>query len=438
MTKQNHPTIKVGAITAYYKRLWEIKMDVKRIFEITKEIAESVFIKEQSRISPKYFTRNRNMTFTEAVYYILAPGKESLQLGLNRFFKRIGKEAKTISEQAFSKARSHFDHLPFLEMVRKSTSEQYSTQNGRQFLGKFLFAIDGTTLALPDKASLCRAFGASGRKKDSATAKVSLLYDIENDWIADAGIDTYKTTEHTLALKHIDRICALGIAEKSLIIFDRGYPQRALIQKLIACNISFLMRHRKSFNYTINECTQPDFVFNYDKNISLRVIKLTLATGETETLITNCFDLLYEDFQALYFKRWGVETKYDIIKNKFELGNFTGYTPNAILQDFWACIHLANIVATMKCAADISVQKSRKNTNNKYFYQVNTAQLVGSLKDYFIEIVFLNARKKRNAALKKLMLEITRALSPIRNERSFWRNPWPRKTKFHANSKSNI
>ncbi len=231
-------------------------MDVKRMFEITKAIAESLLIKEKSRINPKYFTRNRNMTFSEVVYYILSPGKESLQLGLNRFFKKIGKEDKTISEQAFSKARGHFDHLPFLEMIRESTKEQYSTEKTKQFLGKFLFAIDGTTLALPDKPSLCKEFGASGCKKDSATAKVSLLYDIENDWIADAEIDTYKTTEHTIALRHIDRLCELGIAEKSVIIFDRGYPQKALIERLIANKITFLMRVRAKFNTKLDSYIQ--------------------------------------------------------------------------------------------------------------------------------------------------------------------------------------
>ncbi len=41
-----------------------------------------------------------------------------------------------------------------------------------------------------------------------------------------------------------------------------------------------------------------------------------LPSGEIETLITNFFDLNESDFKALYFKRWSVEVKYDIVKNK--------------------------------------------------------------------------------------------------------------------------
>lgn len=408
------------------------------MFEATKRIAESEDIKEKSRTNPKYFTRNRNMTFSEAVYYILSPGKESSQLGLNRFFKQINKKNKTISQQAFSKARGHFDHTPFLEMVEKTTEMEYSGSNPKQFLGKYLFAIDGTKLALPDKPSLCKEFGVSGRKKDSATAKVSMLYDLDNDWIADATIETYKTTENKLAIGHINRLIELGINNKSLIIFDRGYPQKELIRKLHDEKVEFLMRCRTKFNSEIDNTDKPDFIMPYDKDILLRVVKLVLPTGEIETLITNCLDLLYTDFQKLYFKRWGIETKYDIIKNKLQLGNFTGYTPNAIVQDFWACIHLANIVATAKFEAEEIVQKSRKNSINKYIYQVNTAQLVGSIKDYFIETIFISSKQKRNKNLKNLILEISRSISPIRNSRSFWRNPWPRKVSFHFNAKSNI
>ena len=413
-------------------------MDIYNLFDFTKTIAESDETKEKSRTNPKYFTRKRNMVFSELVYYILSPGKESLQLGLNRFFRMTGKEEFTMSEQAFSKARGHFNHLPFETMVRKTSEFQYSEEKISKYEGKLLFAVDGTTLALPDKPNLCKSFGASGRKKDSATAKVSMLYDIENDWIADAAISTYKTTEHKLAMGHIDRICELGIAEESLLLFDRGYPQKELITKMDAKKISFLMRCRRKWNTTIDETDKEDFIIAFANDIKLRVIKLTLSTGEIETLITNCLDLPYNKFLSLYFKRWGVEIKYDVLKNKLELGNFTGYSPNAILQDFWACIHLANIVATIKQDADNTIRKIREDSQNKHSYQVNTAQLVGSLKDYFIIAVFIKSKKKREKAIDRLRLEVSQALSPIRENRSFRRNPWPRKTKYHFNSKSNI
>jgi len=39
-------------------------------------------------------------------------------------------------------------------------------------------------------------------------------------------------------------------------------------------------------------------------------------------------------FKSLYFKRWGIETKYDELKNKFGLQKFTGDTPIRLNKSF--------------------------------------------------------------------------------------------------------
>ena len=126
------------------------------------------------------------------------------------------------------------------------------------------------------------------------------------------------------------------------------------------------------------------------------------------------------------------------LKNKLELCNFTGYSPNAIRQDFWDSIHLANIAAVAKAEADQAIQASRADSDNKYTYQANTARLIGTLKDRFIRACFLQDCRLRDYAIQNIIDEISRAVSPVRPNRSFWRNPWPRKAKFCFNRKSNI
>ena len=413
-------------------------MELEKVCILTKGIAEAEETKREARTKPTYFTRMRKMSFSELVYYILHPGKESARLGLTRFFEMIGKAGVKMSEQAFSKARSHFSHWPFEKMVRETTAEEYRGEDVRTWNGYYLFAIDGTTLALPDKPSLCQAFGGSGRKKDSATASASLLYDIENDWIADAAIDPYPTAERTQAMGHILRLKELGIASQSLVLFDRGYPEAKFLAFLQTNEVHFLMRCRRKWNYVIDETPNNDFTLKLSQDVSLRAIRVFLPSGEAETLITNLFDLPYELFMPLYFRRWPVETKYDILKNKLELCNFTGCSPNAILQDFWASIHLANIAALAKAEADLAIQASRAASDNKYTYQTNTAQLIGTLKDRFICACFLKGDRRRRRAIQNIIDEIASAVSPIRPNRSFRRNPWPRKAKFCFNRRSNI
>ena len=303
-------------------------MKLEKACTLTKRIAEAEDTKQESRTKPSYFTRTRKMSFSELVYYILHPGKESTHLGVKRFFAMIGKEGRGMSEQAFSKARSHFSHWPFEKMVRETTEEEYRSEDVRTWNGYHLFAIDGTTVALPDKPSLCKAFGGSGRKKDSATASASILYDIENDWIADAAIDPYPTVERVQAMRHILRLKELEIASRSLVLFDRGYPEAKFLAFLQANGIRFLMRCKRKWNYVVDETQSNDFTLDLKGDVSLRVIRVLLPSGETETLITNLFDLPYEQFMPLYFRRWPVETKYDILKNKLELCNFTGCSPN--------------------------------------------------------------------------------------------------------------
>ena len=396
-------------------------MKLEKACTLTKRIAEAEDTKQESRTKPSYFTRTRKMSFSELVYYILHPGKESTHLGLKRFFAMIGKEGRGMSEQAFSKARSHFSHWPFEKMVRETTEEEYRSEDVRTWNGYHLFAIDGTTVALPDKPSLCKAFGGSGRKKDSATASASILYDIENDWIADAAIDPYPTAERVQAMRHILRLKELEIASRSLVLFDRGYPETKFLAFLQANGIRFLMRCKRKWNYVVDETQSIDFTLDLKGNVSLRAIRVLLPSGETETLITNLFDLPYEQFMLLYFRRWPVETKYDILKNKLELCNFTGCSPNAILQDFWASIHLANIAAVAKAEADQTIQISRAGSGNKYTYQANTAQLIGTLKDRFIRACLLRDGRCCRRAIQDIIDEIAYSVSPIRPNRSFWR-----------------
>ena len=106
-------------------------MKLEKACTLTKKIAEAEDTKQESRTKPSYFTRTRKMNFSELVYYILHPGKESTHLGLTRFFAMIGKEGCGMSEQAFSKARSHFSHWPFEKMVRETTQEEYRSEDVR-------------------------------------------------------------------------------------------------------------------------------------------------------------------------------------------------------------------------------------------------------------------------------------------------------------------
>jgi hypothetical protein len=78
------------------------------------------------------------------------------------------------------------------------------------------------------------------------------------------------------------------------------------------------VRVRSKFNLAVDNQKEND---GYVKigNHKVRVIKVMLDTGEIEVLLTNLTETF--DFKELYFKRWGVEKEYDVLKNTLEIEN---------------------------------------------------------------------------------------------------------------------
>jgi hypothetical protein len=399
-------------------------------------ILSQPFTLETARFHSSYFTRVRKMTFQDIILFILRGFNTCTRTALNRFFMHRSEQVKTMSQQALSKARSHFDHSPFELIFRDLVQQRYcgeheiSLWHGYQF-----FAIDGSDVALPKMPALLKAFGGTGRNADSPTAKISLLYDVLNDFVVDAVIGRAGASERGFALTHMEKLRDICPDTKKLLIFDRGYPSAALISALKTQGLYFLMRVKSKWNRQIDESTRADSLVKLDETTTIRVIKFQLPSRETETLITNLFEVPVEEFPALYFKRWPIETKYDTVKNKLALENFTGYSKNVILQDFWATMYLTNLATVAKDEANAIAQKERAGKNNKYTYTPNLNQVIASLRDHLVEACFAKSEGERTRCVEIILTEIKKAVVPIRPNRSVRRPSNPRKAKYHHNRK---
>ena len=176
----------------------------------------------------------------------------------------------------------------------------------------------------------------------------------------------------------------------------------------------------------------------YD-NVKVRIVKFVLSSGEVETLMTNLFDLNEAEFKELYFKRWRIEVKYDVVKNKLEMLCFWGFSENVIMQDFWISVYLANMAAIAKNEADEKIKTERIDAENKYKYQANVNTLIGSLRDRLAEAVFSRNPLQRELKLLRIITEIQKSVVPIRpDDGKTPRYENPRKSKFHHNKKSNL
>ena len=411
-----------------------------KIVTLTSALINSTEFKIRSREKVHYFTRKRKMNFEELMLYMLNSYNCSIQCGLRRFFALIHKKLR-MKQQSFSEARKKIKVSAFIEIFNLSV-DVLSKSCKSTWHGFFVFAIDGTKIALSQDKVLLHHYGGTGANASSPTAQGSIMYDILNDIVYDGLIKPVSTDERTLAITHIKTVLDRLSGRKILIIFDRGYPSFELIKTLEDLGIKYLMRVKTKFNTDIDAQKEPDGYVRLAKDnefLDVRVIKFTLDSGELEVLITNIDDgrLGVNAFKKLYFLRWPIETKYDVVKNKLQLENFTSRTVKGVEQDFYAIMYLTNVAASAAHGAQPKVDAARLGKKNKYAYRVNINELIGILKDRFILALLIKQDKERTEVIEDILNEIASNVVPVRPNRSVKRNPNPRKTKFHYNRKYN-
>ena len=172
---------------------------------------------------------------------------------------------------------------------------------------------------------------------------------------------------------------------------------RKLIATLHDKEMKYLMRVQRSFYSLIDESIQEDFYLTIEyqkKSYKVRVVKLELPTGETETLLTNLGRKSFKksEFMALYFKHWPIETKYNTLKNKLEIENFSGRTFISVQQDFYVTMYLSSLIAITKIMSDEEIKKQTKDKELKYEYQTNESRLISQLKDEMILCLLIEDR----------------------------------------------
>jgi hypothetical protein len=380
------------------------------------------------------------MPFKKLIWFMLSMVKESSQNALERFFPKI-QEATHLSQQAFSQARQKVKWEAFQELFQASVQGSYN-ERVQDFRGYLVMAIDSSHIALPRDAALREYYGAVGHELSAATARASLLYDIENDIIVDARIERLTVDERSLAKAHLEALGVMGLnggERKPIVIFDRGYPSKDSIKYLQDKEIKYVMRVQRGFNPRIDAMQAGDRPITLSDGNTLRALVFRLKNGEREALITNLEEAEMEEaaFPELYYKRWPIETKYNQLKQKFELENFSGRLVDAIRQDFYAMMTVSNMLASGLREANEQLPEGNTKKKRKYEYRANVNHAVGVLKDRLIGILITDDRLARKHLYRELVSEIRWRIVPIRPNREVARKAYLKKPHFHHNHKSN-
>jgi len=391
------------------------------LLKLLKEVIHDHKTLEAARLQNNAFTRNRKMPFPSALCFMLDMRKTTLQTRLNMYFEH-NEEVGPMSQQAFSKLRSNYDHSPFVAMHKAIVKKEYSGDDElSQWNGYHVLGIDGSFLQLPRTEELYQEFGRHGHKPQCPAAGASVLFDVMHGWVLDPIITTAGMNERTECEKHIRFLCAElpHIAKNSIILLDRGYPSLDLLGKLQRSNLKFVARCNSVFVSEINNAPMGNSVVTLKSGQSVRVIKFILTSGEIETLATNLFDLPTKCFPELYAMRWGVETAYFRFKRELCVEKFSGKTPNSIRQDFWASMVLLNSVAVFQREADDAVDYRQRHKSLKHINRARTSDLIITLRDKFMFAVLCGQTMFSTLELERIIKTMARTVSPVRPDRSF-------------------
>jgi hypothetical protein len=422
-------------------------------------------IKTIGKLLPKDFTRDRKMPFHDISRYILSQKGKTTTLEINSYFKETNRREKRVSKQAFCKQRLRLNPEVFKVLGSEYVQSIYNDNQYKTYKGYILTAIDGSIMEIPNTKELQNEYECQSTKSNkirmAARARVSGIYDVENNIMIDATINKCGEAERSLAKNNIENMLKLiGDNKKIITIFDRGYISMDMFLFFMNSPIFYLCRVQGScFDDEKNSMKSNDEIVDIritssrlnnviDKDIktkaklmgkiSVRMIKITLTTGEIEYLVTN---LPFEEIDTiemgkLYFKRWGIETAYDIIKNKLCIENISGKKKIIIEQDFHAQMLLFNMVEDLKNEANKELELEKK-IGLKYDYKVNINVLVGTFREYMIQIAMEEDDIERKKLYTYLMEEIMENLIPIRSNRQFPRVFYKGRTKNRTNLRRN-
>lgn len=401
---------------------------------------------EVSKMRKEDFTRQRKVGFGDTILIILNKTGKGLNAAIRAFRETVKKENESYSKQAFSKGRMRIKWEAIREIFRDTVKEFYHEFEWKTYRGYRVCAIDGTKLNLPYNKASKEEFGIQPNTGETIQALASCLYDTLNGIILDACIEPYDASERELAKTHLDCLYKIKTA-KELIILDRGYPSSELIENIEENKINYLMRANDTFmkgikkKVTSDDCIVSHTFVNNKISLKIRVVTIHLKDSKnneiSEILITNIFkkDFTTEDFKQLYHLRWGIETKYDDIKNKLEIESFSGTSPLAIRQDFFATMFLNNLATMMIAENSDEIDKQHNSGENKYQYKANINTTISLLTEKVVQL-FTVSKHERKKILKFIYSEIQRSVVPIRPNRSNARYKKHKSSHFSQNQKS--
>jgi hypothetical protein len=342
----------------------------------------------QQKVSPKHFTRTRKLPVAKVLTCTLSLVANGTHHGVDihagKFFRDARRsglwpDGDAIHRSALTKARQKVPWPVFQDTLRDAVRVAYDLWPDKPqytWHGMSVFATDGSKYTLPATEALRQEFDPNSGletpgKGHYPQCLVSTLYDVFRRLPIARTIVSGNGSEREEAAKLLPTV-----PEKSVWLFDRGYPSYELFRLLTrkfngyfvfrcpaSCTFpaveAFVKSGRKEAIIWITPTNKALAKLSARqrkrlKAIKLRVILLESPDGTVSVLLTNLLNTLdfpREEIILLYFRRWSLEDYYRDEKVTFEIEHFHSRTPNGIRQELFAAMIMTVIARTLMVLA---------------------------------------------------------------------------------------
>jgi hypothetical protein len=316
---------------------------------------------------------------------------------------------------AYCKARRKLKHTAFIELNQVAVVDvMYQDDDYQTFHGFRIIANDGSKIRLPESddkvvatfGTRAYANGQPGVAGEHAMALSSVYYDVLNNIALDARLFPVATHEVAAAISQLEsEPLATQFTANDLIVQDRGYHSYRMLAVLCQTKAHFLVRCKRGSGMRVVDdmlrgngnsdrietvqlpahlAARPEYQ-GLPTSLRLRFVRVVLKDGTIEVLVTNVLKhgtLSRGDLKELYYLRWGIETFYGILKTRLGLENFSGYSVEAIQQDFHAAVLLSGLESILTRDAESTLAKQAGGHPKK----VNKAVSFSAIKERAFEL----------------------------------------------------
>lgn len=268
----------------------------------------------------------------------------------------------SVAKSSIIEARARLGEEP-LKWLFQTSAKEWVARTGadQQWHGLHLFAVDGTTLRVPDSEENRRHFGSSmscrGRSGYPLVRMVTLMA-IRPRLLLGANFGPYSKGEKTLAADLWSQV-----PERSLLCVDRDYLSADLLLTAQGHGNEWLTRGRSGLKWSVVERFDRDDAIvemavsrsARRRNPSLpatwrmRLIRYHRKGFRSQYLLTSLMDRTKypkDEVIALYHERWEIELGYDELKTEMLEREETirSKSPAMVGQELWGLLTVYNLV----------------------------------------------------------------------------------------------